>query len=127
MVLAPCVGDSCADVYSYGKLLELLLPEHKFSKLKARCLKKDPEKRMSMQEAVESLDAAMKPRKRGFWWWVMTFYGVMMGLGLIFGIIDEVILKNDVTGREMSEAENSSKSLNPIRLHSEVTVYALGL
>lgn len=103
---APCVGDSCADVYSYGKLLELLLPEHKFSKLKARCLKKDPEKRMSMQEAVESLDAAMKPRKRGFWWWVMTFYGVMMGLGLILGIIDEVILKNDVTDREMSEQES---------------------
>lgn len=56
MVLSPCVGDSRADVYSYGKLLELLLPEHKFSKLKARCLKKDPEKRMSMQEAVESRD-----------------------------------------------------------------------
>ena len=92
----PCVGDSRADVYSYGKLLELLLPESRFRKLRAMCLKEDPEKRISMQDAAEMIESEMKPRKKGFWWWVMVFYGVMLALGLVFGIIDEVILKKGV-------------------------------
>ena len=103
----PCVGDSRSDVYSFGKIMEKLLPEKKFRKLRAECLKDDPDKRISMQEVAETLDTAMKPKKRSFWWWVLTFYGVMMGLGLIFGIIDEVILKKEVPGMEMQEQENN--------------------
>lgn len=51
----PCVGDSRADVYSFGKLLEILLPEARFKKLRARCLQEDAEKRISMAEAAERL------------------------------------------------------------------------
>ncbi|MDE6341155.1 MAG: serine/threonine protein kinase [Muribaculaceae bacterium] len=104
---SPCIGDSRADVYSFGRLLELLLPEKKFRKLRAACLKDDPAGRISMREAEEMLTVATKPRKRGFWWWVLIFYGVMLGLGLIFGIIDEVILKKDGGAGEMPERENT--------------------
>lgn len=86
----PCVGDSRADVYSFGRILEMLLPEKKFRKLRARCLKEDPDKRISMREVVETLDAGMKPKKRGFWWWVLTFYGVMLVLGLVIGLFEEL-------------------------------------
>ena len=91
----PCVGDSRADVYSFGKLLELLLPESKFRRLRAGCLQENPDKRISMQEVAEMLDAAMKPKKRSFLWWMLTFSVVMIGLVLLFGIIDEAILKKD--------------------------------
>ena len=104
---SPSVGDSRADVYSFGKILEILLPEKKFRKLRAGCLNVDSDKRISMRDAGDILANAMKPRKRGFWWWVMVFYGVMLGLGLIFGIIDEVILKKDGTDREVTETEKT--------------------
>ena len=103
----PFVGDWRTDLYSFGKILEMLLPENKFRKLRAECLKNDPAKRISMQEVAEKLETAVKPKKRGFWWWVLTFYGVMMGLGLIFGIIDEVILKKDGPDRELQEQDNT--------------------
>lgn len=86
----PCVGDSRADVYSFGKLLELLLPEKKFRKLRNACLKEEAIKRISMQGVNEALDKAMTPKKRGFWKWVLIIYGIMFGLGLLFGILEEV-------------------------------------
>lgn len=86
----PSVGDSRADVYSFGRILEMLLPEKKFRKLRARCLKEDPDKRISMREAEGVLAGTMKPRKRGFWWWVLTFYGVMLVLGLVIGLFEEL-------------------------------------
>lgn len=86
----PCVGDSRADVYSFGKLLELLLPGRKFRKLRKGCLKKDANKRITMQRVKEILDTSMNPKKRGFWRWVMIVYGIMFGLGLLFGILEEV-------------------------------------
>ncbi len=51
----PCVGDSRADVYSFGKLLEMLLPESRFRKLRARCADENPEKRIMMAEAAQWL------------------------------------------------------------------------
>lgn len=103
----PSVGDSRADVYSFGRILEMLLPEKKFRKLRVRCLKEDPDKRISMRDAEDVLAGTMKSRKRGFWWWVLVFYGIMLGLGLIFGIIDEVILKKDGTDSDMQDPENT--------------------
>lgn len=86
----PCVGDSRTDVYSFGRILEMLLPEKKFRKLRAGCLKKDPDKRISMRDAEGVLSRTMKPRKRGFWWWVLTVYGVMLVLGLVIGVFEEL-------------------------------------
>lgn len=56
----PCVGDSRADVYSFGKLLNLLLPEARFKKLRARCLQADPDKRIAMADAAEWLEGKEK-------------------------------------------------------------------
>ena len=86
----PCVGDSRSDVYSFGRILEMLLPERKFRKLRKGCLKENPDKRLTMQDAVEMLDSEHKPRKRSFWWWVGTFYGVMLVLGLVIGLFEEL-------------------------------------
>ncbi|MDE7350042.1 MAG: serine/threonine protein kinase [Muribaculaceae bacterium] len=55
----PAVADFRADVYSYGKILEVLLPESKFRRLREACLKEDPEKRISMSEAAERLNDAI--------------------------------------------------------------------
>lgn len=86
----PCVGDSRSDVYSFGRILDMLLPERKFRKLRKGCLKENPDKRLTMQDAVEMLDSEHKPRKRSFWWWVGTFYGVMLVLGLVIGLFEEL-------------------------------------
>ena len=86
----PYVGDSRADVYSFGKILEMLLPERKFSKLRKGCLKENLDKRLTMQNAVEMLDSEHKPGKRSFWWWLLTFYGVMLVLGLVIGLFEEL-------------------------------------
>ncbi len=51
----PYVGDSRADAYSFGKLLELLLPEARFKKLRASCMQADPNERITMAEAAEIL------------------------------------------------------------------------
>ena len=87
---SPCVGDSRADVYSFGRILEMLLPERKFRKLRKGCLKENPDKRLTMQDAVDILDSGHKPRKRGLWWWVLTCYGVMLVLGLAIGLFEEL-------------------------------------
>ncbi len=86
----PYVGDSRSDVYSFGRILDMLLPERKFRKLRKGCLKENPAKRLTMQDAVEMLDSEHKPRKRSFWWWVGTFYGVMLVLGLVIGLFEEL-------------------------------------
>ena len=86
----PCVGDSRSDVYSFGRILEMLLPERKFRKLRKGCLKENPDKRLTMQDAVEMLDSEHKPSKRSFWWWLLTFYGVMLVLGLVIGLFEEL-------------------------------------
>lgn len=87
---SPYVGDSSVDVYSFGRILEMLLPEKKFRRLRAGCLKKDPDKRISMREVVENLDAAMKPKKTSVWRWILRGYGIMIAIGLVFGIAEEL-------------------------------------
>lgn len=86
----PCVGDSRSDVYSFGRILDMLLPERKFRKLRKGCQKENPDKRLTMQDAVEMLDSEHKPGKRSFWWWLLTFYGVMLVLGLVIGLFEEL-------------------------------------
>lgn len=49
------VGDTASDVFSFGKLLELLLPEKSFRSLRQQCLQTDPTLRPSMAEVVKRL------------------------------------------------------------------------
>ncbi|MDE6017921.1 MAG: serine/threonine protein kinase [Muribaculaceae bacterium] len=56
----PYVGDSRTDVYSFGKLLDMLLPESRFKKLRARCLQTEPDKRITMAKVAEWLGNAEK-------------------------------------------------------------------
>ncbi len=72
---APCVGDSRADVYSFGMILGLLLPERKFKKLREACLQDDPEKRIGMSEVVSKLNGE---DKSGNSW---------MGIVLLFALV----------------------------------------
>lgn len=51
----PTVSDSRADVYSFGKLLEILLPEPRYRKLREACKQQDPDNRISMQEVLDIL------------------------------------------------------------------------
>ena len=120
----PGVGDSRSDVYSYGKILELLLPERKFRKLRACCHKENPAKRISIREADEMLTGVIKPRKRGFWWWVMVFYGVILALALVLGLIEE-LTEND-RNQSMPTADtltvDSVNKVEPLGLPETVDV-----
>ncbi|MDE6335753.1 MAG: serine/threonine protein kinase, partial [Muribaculaceae bacterium] len=49
------VGDTAADVYSFGRILELLLPEKRFRSLRQQCLQTDPTLRPSMTEVTQRL------------------------------------------------------------------------
>lgn len=80
----PCVGDARADVYSFGKLLELLLPESRFRKLRASCLQANPDKRISMEEAAEMLG---NERKGGILGWSIVVGCVLMAVIVTVGII----------------------------------------
>ncbi len=49
------VGDTASDVFSFGRILELLLPETRFRTLRTRCLQPDPKRRPSMAEVSQTL------------------------------------------------------------------------
>lgn len=53
----PIIANANADVYSYGKILELLLPEKKYRKIRNLCLNELPESRPSLDEIKEQLEA----------------------------------------------------------------------
>ncbi|MDE6383798.1 MAG: protein kinase [Paramuribaculum sp.] len=59
----PTIGDTTADVYSYGRLLELLLPERRYKRLREACLADDPASRPPMEQVSEQL-AAMSSNRR---------------------------------------------------------------
>lgn len=86
----PSVADSRADVYSFGKILESLLPEKKFRRLREACLRENPDARLSMQEVVAKLDTAINPKKISIWRWILIVYGIMIAIGLVFGIAEEL-------------------------------------
>lgn len=51
----PSMANTRADVYSFGKLLEILLPESRYRKLKHQCLQNESEKRLLMKDVAEIL------------------------------------------------------------------------
>lgn len=51
----PSEADAAADVYSFGKILQLLLPKWSKRRLIKRCLRNDPTRRPSMAEVAASL------------------------------------------------------------------------
>ncbi len=116
----PCVGDSRADVYSFGKLLELLLPEARFRKLRNGCLQEDPDKRMTMTEAVEWLERY--PKDNGL---IKSFF---LGCILVAVVITVWIIgpwnssRQDTMHKEASEImdENTDvKNTDSLRVRGE--------
>ncbi len=96
----PCVGDYCADVYSFGKLLELLLPESRFKKLRARCLQGDPDKRISMSEATEWLASKDK-------------HGVSFRSFILMGVLAAGALTAAIMGLRHSSTQDTSQNDAP--------------
>lgn len=52
----PVIGNERSDIYSFGKILELLLPEKRFNKLRSKCLSPTPENRPPMKNVEHSLN-----------------------------------------------------------------------
>lgn len=61
----PCVGDGRADVYSLGRVLEALLPERRFKRLREACLRDDPDGRPPMAEVAARLEAMAAGARTG--------------------------------------------------------------
>lgn len=61
----PCIGEPSADVYSFGKLIELLLPEQQFRRVREECLRENPEDRPFMSDVVDSLYGVAKSQRNG--------------------------------------------------------------
>lgn len=54
---APSVADTAADVYSFGKILQRLLPKWEKRRLIRKCLRTDPAQRVTMAEVATSLSS----------------------------------------------------------------------
>lgn len=52
----PSHGGVAADVYSFGKILDELLPERRFHRLRAACKAPDPDVRPDMEQVIRELD-----------------------------------------------------------------------
>ncbi len=75
------VGDSRADVYSFGRILERLLPERRFGSLRKACMAENPEQRIEMSEVVRILDPTRSRKFRGWWWGVIFLVALILGIG----------------------------------------------
>lgn len=64
---SPSEGDQASDVYSFGKLLEILLPERRYRSVIRACLQEDPEDRPQMAEVAAMLSKASSMPIRGSW------------------------------------------------------------
>lgn len=88
-------GSTKADVYSFGKILESLLPELRYRSLRRECLQEDASRRPSMAEVAERLSRVNSHKPD------MKLAGVFAGLvvaGLIFGFFLMVKPNSGVAG-----------------------------
>lgn len=60
----PTVSDSAADVYSFGRLLEILLPERRYRRVREACLADDPDSRPGIEQVAEHLAALGENRRK---------------------------------------------------------------
>ncbi|MDE6484413.1 MAG: protein kinase [Duncaniella sp.] len=58
---APSLGGMAADVYSFGKVLDELLPESGYRRLRNACKAHDPARRPDMEQVVRRLEKAAAP------------------------------------------------------------------
>ncbi|MDE5869902.1 MAG: serine/threonine protein kinase [Muribaculaceae bacterium] len=56
-------GGVAADVYSFGKIVEKLLPERRFHKIVKECLRENPDERPSIEEIAERLKTVGAPSR----------------------------------------------------------------
>ncbi|MBD5303391.1 MAG: protein kinase [Bacteroides sp.] len=76
----PSEGDAGADIYSYGKILETLLPERKFKKLIAMMLKENPAARPTMPEVLKELDSIESGGRISRWIISLVVFGLVCGI-----------------------------------------------
>lgn len=80
----PVVGDTSSDVFSFGRILELLLPESRFRTLRTRCLQPDPERRPSMTEVSQTLSKYLNSKNGKNRYLII---GGLTFIALIFGTL----------------------------------------
>lgn len=83
----PAVGDMSSDVYSFGKILEELLPERRFSSLRRACMAADSSARPAMSTVAARLDPSaskkLKTRILAFTIIAATFMGGALSYKLL--------------------------------------------
>lgn len=104
---SPSVGDSASDVFSFGKILEILLPETCFRSLRKHCLQTNPSLRPSMTQVAQRL-------------YKLTNNKVSVGRYLFFSGMALVILISG--GMYLFLTEKSPKSESKEIVMPEVTV-----
>lgn len=117
----PCVSDSRADVYSFGKLLELLLPETRFKKLRARCLQTDPDKRITMADSAKWLEGK---EKNGIAIQSIVLVCVLVAIVITIGIIG---LRYSSTQNSMQIEDDNPENVENNVEDNNITIGEIGV
>lgn len=106
----PIIANANADVYSFGKILELLLPEKKYRKLRNLCLNELPESRPTLDEIkgqLEALNVSNDRRIKHF----LIFLVITLSI-LVLVLLSAILLNNKYT--DMTKTVKEPKQVSKI-------------
>lgn len=107
----PDESDSAADVYSFGRLLELLLPGRRYKSLRQACLAAEPGSRPSIEQVAEQLDVLAGKRRSHAGLYILAAIAIaaLCAIGVL-------LLKNPRTLRTQSapSSQSAPDSIAPI-------------
>lgn len=102
-------GEPGSDVYSFGRILDELLPERRYRSLRMSCLDSDPSHRPTMKDVLHQLNKSRSIIRRGILWFFMAVVILITGVAI-------ALLKNG----ETNPAVVLSKSpINPDTLFTQ--------
>lgn len=82
------IGEPGSDVYSFGQILNELLPERKYRSLRMDCLAADSNHRPTMRDVVSQLKGNRSRRSHRI---LLAFFGIMLAVA---GVAVSIFLKN---------------------------------
>lgn len=104
----PAVGGIAADIFSFGKILSLLLPERRFKTLVRKCTDANPTLRPDMQEVIKVLDSEHSSSTHRSALRILLYAVSILAISWVFFLIFE---KKDET--EINKAHDTRALVTP--------------